>query len=74
LNWLATRLIDRSLSVTERVATVQNQPTDPELPDEQAPDQDLRAARVRIREVGSTLRQALAADEQLAGPTEETGR
>ena len=55
---------------------MQNQPTDqtPELPDEQAPDQDLRAARVRIREVGSTLRQALAADEQLAGPTEETGR
>jgi hypothetical protein len=51
---------------------VQEQPTDqiPELPDEQAPDQDLRAARVRIREVGSSLRQALAADERLAGPTE----
>jgi hypothetical protein len=55
---------------------VQNQPTDqtPELPDEQAPDQDLRAARMRIREVGSTLRQALGADEQLAGATEQTGR
>jgi hypothetical protein len=53
---------------------VQDQPTDqtPELPDEQAPDQDLRAARVRIREVGSTLRQALAVDEQLAGS--ETAR
>jgi hypothetical protein len=54
---------------------VQNQPTDqtPELPDEQAPDH-LRAARVRIRAVGSTLRQAVATDEQLAGPTEETGQ
>jgi hypothetical protein len=53
---------------------VQNQPTDqtPELPDEQAPDQD--AAPIRIREVGSTLRQALGADEQLAGATEQTGR
>lgn len=55
---------------------MQNQPTDqtPELPDEQAPDQDLRAARVRIRAVGSTLRQTVATDEQVAGPTEETGR
>ncbi|HEY0687543.1 MAG TPA: hypothetical protein VGD71_00770 [Kribbella sp.] len=55
---------------------MRDQPTDqtPELPGEQAPDQDLRAARSRIREVGSTLRQALAADEQLAGPTEDTAR
>jgi hypothetical protein len=51
---------------------VQDQPTD--LPDEQAPDQDLRAARVQIRQVGSILRQTLADDVQLAGPSEDADR
>lgn len=60
---------------------MQQQPADQpaELPDDQAPDNlapdpDLRAARVRIREVASGLRQALARDEQLAGPATEVTR
>lgn len=63
-------------SVDRECLTVQQQPTDQpaELPDDQAPDADLRAARVRIREVASGLRQALARDEQLAGPTAEVTR
>jgi hypothetical protein len=40
----------------------------------EALDQDLRAARVRIREVGSLLRQALADDDRLAGHTGDTPR
>jgi hypothetical protein len=35
------------------------------VPDEQAPDGDLRAARHEIRAVGASLREALAADDAL---------
>ena len=41
-----------------------------ELPDEQAPDADLRAARREIQAVGTSLRDALAADEALAAGVE----
>ncbi|GAB2633682.1 hypothetical protein [Kribbella swartbergensis] len=47
-----------------------------ELPDEVAPDADLRAARNEIRAVGASLREALAADDALAaraGQGEEPG-
>jgi hypothetical protein len=37
-----------------------------ELPDELAPDPDLRAARHEIRAVAAGLRAALAADDQAA--------
>ena len=36
-----------------------------EVPEERAPDADLRAARNEIRAVGATLREALAADDAL---------
>jgi hypothetical protein len=37
-----------------------------ELPDESAPDPDLRAARNELRAVGASIRDALAADDLLA--------
>ncbi|WP_433162802.1 hypothetical protein [Kribbella sp. CA-247076] len=43
-----------------------------ELPDEQAPDADLRAARREIQAVGTSLRDALAADDALAAGGEQT--
>jgi hypothetical protein len=48
---------------------VRDHPTEqmPGLPDEQAPDPDLRAARAEVREVEAILRRALAEDDRLAG-------
>ncbi|TCO30226.1 hypothetical protein EV652_105220 [Kribbella steppae] len=44
-----------------------------EVPDEQAPDADLRAARNEIRAVGATLREALAADDALVAGQRPAG-
>lgn len=58
---------------------MRDQPSDEavELPDELAPDPDLRAARHEIRAVADGLRAALAADDEAAGearPATEDGR
>jgi hypothetical protein len=55
---------------------VQEQPSNGdegvELPDEQAPEADLRAARNEIRAVADGIREALAADDALAAGTQPT--
>jgi hypothetical protein len=58
---------------------VEKQPSDGDLglPDELAPDPDLRAARHEIRAVAAGLRAALAADDEAATgdrPATEDGR
>lgn len=54
---------------------MQDQPTEsmPGVPDEQAPDPNLRAARKEIRDVESMLRKAIAEDDELA-EHEDAGR
>jgi len=56
---------------------VQERPADGdegvELPDELAPDPDLRAARNEIRGVADGIREALAADDLLAAGGRPTG-
>jgi hypothetical protein len=42
------------------------------LPDEQAPEADVRAARNEIRAVADGIREALAADDALAAGTQPT--
>lgn len=44
-----------------------------EVPDELAPDPDLRAARQEIRAVSSSIRDALAADDLLAAGDQADG-
>lgn len=43
----------------------------PELPREQMPDLDLRAARMQVEQASSALRHALIADAQPAGQSVE---
>jgi hypothetical protein len=59
----------------EEGPSVQDQPTEPMpgVPDEQAPNPNLRAARTEIRDVESMLRKAIAEDDKLAGH-EDAGR
>lgn len=54
---------------------MQDQPTEPMpgVPEEQAPDPNLRAARKEIRDVESMLRKAIAEDDELA-EHEDAGR